>query len=121
MVLVDEQFTTEQLWTRYQNAFHEFAGKAAHVQFLSAHRPRDYSAIDAALLELETARRRYNDCRDAWASRLLPGAEVILTPDYTDRVRQLAALRWEVTGRPEGTADYDWLRAEEILRLADAA
>ena len=38
-----------------------------------------------------------------------------------DRVREIAELRWELAGKPEGTADDDWYRAEEIVRRATAA
>jgi hypothetical protein len=37
------------------------------------------------------------------------------------RIKQMAELLWEFSGRPEGTADDDWHRAEEILRRALAA
>ena len=40
---------------------------------------------------------------------------------YEDRVRAVARLLWESVGRPEGTADDDWNRAEQIVRRAAAA
>jgi hypothetical protein len=40
---------------------------------------------------------------------------------YENRVRAVAQLLWESMGRPEGTADDDWLRAEQIVHRAMAA
>ena len=38
-----------------------------------------------------------------------------------NRVREIAELRWELAGKPEGTDDENWYRAEEIVRRATAA
>lgn len=84
----------------------------------------DWKAIDAALLELEKARLTYNHRRDIVAQQLLsfsmrPASDSI--HPHPDRVRAIAELRWELAGRPEGTAEDDWYRAEEIVRVATAA
>ena len=82
----------------------------------------DRQAIDAALLELEKARVVYNYRRDILAQQLLNSAPVSATiQSSADRVREVAELRWELAGKPDGTADDDWYRAEEIVRLATAA
>ena len=126
-MLVDERLTAEQTWQRYETAFQDFSRKVARVQFLSAQLQRDQAAIDASLLDLEKARLIYNECRDAWANRLLPSeralpaaGELESALEFSERVKQLAELLWEVTGRPEGTADRDWYKAEEIVRRANA-
>jgi hypothetical protein len=121
MVLVDEQVTAEQTWQRYEAAFQEFSRKVARVQFLSAQPDADRAAMDAGLLDLEKARVVYNECRDAWANRLLPLGRALpasgeLAAQHPERVKELAELLWEVAGRPAGTADHDWYRAEEIVR-----
>jgi len=36
-------------------------------------------------------------------------------------VSEIAELRWELAGKPEGTADENWYRAEDIVRRAMAA
>ena len=41
--------------------------------------------------------------------------------DMTKEVRPIAELLWESAGRPDGTADRDWRRAEEIVREAEFA
>jgi hypothetical protein len=84
----------------------------------------DRQAIDESLLELEKARVEYNQQRDKLAEELLsssarPAAQSPASD--SDRVRALAELRWELAGKPEGTDDENWYRAEEIVRRATAA
>ena len=80
----------------------------------------DWQAIDAALLELEKARVNYSHRRDVLAQQLLNSA--LPSPaSVSDRVRQVAELRWELAGKPEGTDEENWYRAEEIVRRATAA
>ena len=84
----------------------------------------DWQAIDAALLELEKARVTYNHRRDILAQRLLSSPEQAPSESAeprTYRVRELAELRWELAGKPEGADDDNWYRAEEIIRRAAAA
>ena len=68
----------------------------------------DWQAIDAALLELEKARVNYNHRRDILAEQLLDfparSASGAIQPG-ADRVREVAELRWELAGKPEGTDD----------------
>ena len=80
----------------------------------------DWQAIDAALLDLEKARVNYNQHRDVLAQQL---ASFSVRPesDSAYRVREIAELRWELAGKPDGTADENWYRAEEIVRRAAAA
>lgn len=80
----------------------------------------DWQAIDRALLELEKARVNYNHQRDVLAQQLL-SFPVRRAPDSTSRVREIAELRWELAGKPEGTDEENWYRAEEIVRRATAA
>ena len=116
-------------WGTYRNAFEDFAQRVRQVQLLTAHLNPDRPAIDIALLELEKAHVVYQRCRDALAQQLLQSPtrafSAALAVDservHVERVRAIAALRWEAAGRPDGTADDDWYRAEEIVRLAAAA
>ena len=80
----------------------------------------EWQAIDRALLELEKARVNYNHQRDVLAQLLL-SFPVRRAPDSTSRVREIAELRWELAGKPEGTDEENWYRAEEIVRRATAA
>jgi hypothetical protein len=109
----------ERLRQFYLRAFRAYAEQARRLQSLTAQRHPDKTAIDAALLDLEKARWTYNQDRDALASALLRAPVLISSSrPYSDRVRSVASLRWEVAGRPEGTAEEDWFRAEEIVGSA---
>ncbi len=79
----------------------------------------DSAAIEEALLELEKARVEYNFRRDILAESLMAD-RTLPEPraDHDSRVRPIAELLWESAGRPTGTADLDWRRAEEIVREA---
>jgi Protein of unknown function (DUF2934) len=89
---------------------------------MSATNP-DWQAIDTALLDLEKARVNYNHCRDILTKELLSAApqRELASDSIKNRVREIAELRWELAGKPEGTDDENWYRAEEILRRATAA
>jgi len=112
-----------QAFSDYRSAFSEFARKVQQARALMAATNPDWQAIDTALLELERARVNYNHCRDILAQELATSSTPV--PDavepYSDRVREIAALRWELAGKPEGTDEDNWYRAEEIVRRATAA
>ena len=104
----------------YRNAFAEFSQKVRQAQALMAAPGADPQAIDAALLELEQARAIYNRQRDILAQQLSNSA-LPEPASVSDRVKEVAELRWELAGKPEGTAEDDWYRAEDIVRRAAAA
>ena len=118
-----------QAQQEYQKAFEDFAGKVQYVQTLTVQPHVDPKIVEAALLELERAHVHYDQCRDRWAKFLLPaknrGLAVEPRPDiehaHEDCIRIIAGLLWESAGRPEGTADEDWRKAEEIVKQAAAA
>lgn len=117
-----------ELWRAYRGAFRSFADSVERVTFLAAHGDRGAEAIDTALLEMERARILYNDRRDALARQLLQSSASVEIPapapdsaqSHVRHVRDIAELRWELAGRPQGTAEDDWHRAEEIVRQAAA-
>src|ERR1700737_4411463 len=122
----------------YRYAFEDFSRKAERVQFLTAHHTSDRKAFETALLELEKAHLAYNDARDALVRSLLP-AFVTEIPnhrpgdfvpdrgqdhqgrDHRADIQAIAELLWERAGRPAGTAEEDWRRAEAIVKSAVAA
>jgi Protein of unknown function (DUF2934) len=107
----------------YRKAFEEYSQKARKFQLLTAQQNPDKAAIVAALVELEKVRVAYNRRRDELAKQLLTHA--LPEPDFSQahaaRIKQVAELLWEFSGKPEGTADDDWHRAEEIIRRTAAA
>ncbi len=106
----------------YRSAFEDFSRKAQQVQFLTEHPTGDRKAFETALLELEKAHLAYNGARDALVRSLLPS--VVPSREQTDHrqdVQAIAELLWESAGRPTGTAEDDWRRAEAIVESAIAA
>jgi hypothetical protein len=108
----------------YRTAFEDFSRKAQQVQALTEHPTGDRSIFETALLELEKAHLAYNHARDALVRSLLPAsvpAPPDQRPDHVHDVQAIAELLWESAGRPTGTAEDDWRRAEAIVRSAVAA
>jgi len=81
----------------------------------------DHSRLEPLLLTVETARLKYSAARDRLAAQML-GADITglasATPDR--QIRGTAQLLWELSGKPQGTAEFDWLRAERIVRHVSA-
>jgi hypothetical protein len=113
----------------YRSAFEEFSARVRDLQCLREQTHLDQRALDAALVELEKAGMAYRESRDALALQLLPPlsdgimskGQIVSLETETVRVRRIAELRWELSGKPEGTANDDWARAEDIIRRATAA
>jgi hypothetical protein len=109
-------------YSDYRVAFAEFAERVRQTRALTAATNPDRQAIDAALLDLEKARVNYNQHRDILAQQLLSSSQLPeLVQPQSDRVREIAQLRWELAGKPEGADDENWYRAEDIVRRATAA
>ncbi|HEY2845369.1 MAG TPA: DUF2934 domain-containing protein [Bryobacteraceae bacterium] len=108
------------VWQEYRTAFEDFAQKVRNLQILGAIAGVEQKSIDRALLELEQARNLYNRRRDALAEQYLPVPAPVSNRSHAgvNSVKDLAALRWEISGRPDGTAEDDWYRAEEIVSLS---
>jgi Protein of unknown function (DUF2934) len=105
----------------YRSAFEDFSRKAQQVQFLTEHPGGDRKTFETALLEMEKAHLAYNQARDAFMQSLLP--ESVSTPHDQRReqsrdVQTIAELLWVGAGRPTGTAEEDWHRAEAIVNSA---
>jgi hypothetical protein len=108
----------------YRSAFEDFSRKAQRVQALTENPTGDRNAFETALLELEKAHLAYNEARDAFVRSLLPAsarAQPDQRQDHSHDVQAIAELLWEGAGRPTGTAEEDWLRAEAIVKCAIAA
>jgi hypothetical protein len=108
----------------YRSAFEDFSQKAQRVQSLTERPTGDRKAFETALLELEKAHLAYNEARDALVRSLLPPsapAPPKQRQDHVHDVQAIAELLWESAGRPTGTAEEDWRRAEAIVRSAVAA
>lgn len=113
----------------YRKAFDQFAAQVEHVQTLTVQAHVDPKILEAALLVLERAHVHYDICRDRLVQFLLPSerrgplAERArdIEHSHEDCIRTIAELLWENAGRPAGSADEDWRKAEEIVKQAAAA
>jgi hypothetical protein len=115
------------LWRAYSNAFQQLEHEAARLAKIKAKPAYDPAEAEAALLCVEQARLTYNDTRDTLAAFLMcPAVRQAFwsipasTRQDTRRVKGLAELLWELAGKPQGTADDDWYRAERVVRHAGA-
>jgi len=107
----------------YRKAFQDFAAKVERVQTLSSQSHVDPKVVEAALLELERAHVHYDVSRDRWAQFFLPSENrgPLSEHSHEDCIPTIAKLLWESAGCPEGTAEQDWRKAEEIVKQAAAA
>jgi multidrug resistance efflux pump len=117
--------TTASSEVEYRSAFEEFSRMAQRVQFLAEHPTGDRKTFETALVELEKAHLAYNAARDAFVQALLPASSERSShgqrQDRAHDVPAIAELLWESAGRPTGTAEDDWRRAEAIVQRAVSA
>ena len=98
-----------ELWNEYRATWEAFSLQLDELQRLvESGQPKD--CVQSAFLAVEKARLSHNAARDRLAARLTP-----VEPEE-DRVRETARLLWEFAGKPPGTAETDWFRAEELVR-----
>lgn len=114
----------QEVEEQYREAFEEFSKKAEYVQSLAV-KTNDPKAFEAALFELEKAHLAYNQARDLMLRSLLPASVQLETladhnHNHNADVPGIAELLWESAGRPDGTAERDWQRAEAIVKRAAA-
>jgi hypothetical protein len=114
------------LWLAYRDAFRQWEREAARLAKINAKASYDPAEAEVALLSVEQARLTYNDSRDTLAAFLMkpevrrafwvvPAA----TRQESRRVKGLAELFWELAGKPQGSAEDDWYRAERVVRHAE--
>jgi hypothetical protein len=120
MQAVEMQLTEKQLLLQsFRDAFERFERESNRLHILGFGDPR---RLEDAFLRVERARLAYNDARDALAVSLMsPGLRtkfLCLGPSAANgpvRIKGVAELFWELAGKPTGTADDDWYRAERVL------
>jgi hypothetical protein len=105
----------------YRATFQEYSSRLDALQRLMSSEAPDKARIEGALLDVEKARVAHNSARDRLAGKLVrsslpPGADA----DEHD-IRKTAQLLWELAGRPDGTAERDWQRAEQLVHAAASA
>jgi len=101
----------------YRTTFDEYACKLEVLQRLI---DSGTTSLDVAIHEADSARRAHNAARDRLAAELI--AETSLKNMRTDdRIRETAQQLWEFAGRPQGTAECDWRRAEKLVLAATSS
>lgn len=112
----------EELQRRYRATWDVFSRKLDAYQ--SCVESGNGTAVESALLEVEKARMEHNAARDRLAQHLSGEVAAIdlrsISVPEQRRVRETARLLWELAGKPMGTADSDWHRAEYLVRAASA-
>ncbi|MEX2299528.1 MAG: DUF2934 domain-containing protein [Bryobacterales bacterium] len=143
---VDEKSLLERLRADYDVAFRNWSAQVRVLQSIDSGDPLDRGAIEQARHWVEEAAAVYREKRNVFLNHVIasrsretahrtgvsgPSPEVAgskTRPDAfagQDRsvpteeaspVRKLARQIWEEAGRPSGTEQDDWRRAEEIIQ-----
>lgn len=111
-----ESTTYPELHAAYRRAYLAFAHSVRTLQMLVENQNLDDASLEAALLEVERTRVVYNSARDRLAQALLKLDLPAISRKEVSSVRRLASLFWELNGRPSGTAEADWRRAEKLVQ-----
>jgi hypothetical protein len=107
------------LTAAYRATFQEYSKQLDALHSLLLGNPAA-DRIESARLLVEKARVAHNGARDRLARELVrPPLPVNARVDES-HIRETAQLLWEVAGRPEGSAERDWQRAEQLVRTAGA-
>jgi hypothetical protein len=113
----------------YRTTFQEYSNKLDALQRLMSSGTPDGTRMEMARLEVEQARLAHSSARDRLAGELLrpplpapsKTGEHHIGHDIEDNVRATARLLWELAGRPEGSAERDWTRAEQLVHAATSS
>lgn len=90
------------MWEEYRRTWKIFASRLGELQ--QCEDPVEKERLSAAV---EVARAEHNVARQELAEHLTSRER---------RVRNTARLIWEFSGRPEGTAEADWAKAEKVWK-----
>lgn len=110
-----------KLWNEYRGTWEAFSRRLDELQKTAETGNRDLAT--AALIEVEKAKSAHNAARDRLAAHLSGGIEAMDAAEKRseeDLIREKARLIWELSGKPQGTAEADWLSAERLVRSASA-
>jgi hypothetical protein len=105
------------LRTAYRTTFREYSIKLEALQQLIGSGAPESGWLEVALLEVEQARLAHNGARDRLARELVQPSVPPHAPVDEQDIRKTARLLWELAGRPEGTAECDWNRADSWCTL----
>jgi hypothetical protein len=117
--------TKLELLNRYRTAWEEFVRATNALQDSLIATAPERARVEVALFEAEKARLAYNAARDLLVEQMA-GLRAAANPPSQNlpqdgKVRAIARLLWELSGKPDGTALADWLHAERLVRSASTA
>src|SRR5579863_7768731 len=98
----------------YRTTFQEYSRRLDALQCLKSSAAPDRGRIEAAMVDVEKARVAHNCARDRLARELVRPSFPPTADADEHQVRETARLLWEIAGRPDGTAERDWQRAEKL-------
>ncbi len=101
------------LRAEYDASFNRLRAAASELRAVSQLRPPDKLAEEAARQCIDQAMCDYRACRERLANFLTPRPPA---REPAVEVQTLAHRLWEEAGRPVGSANEHWFRAEEMLR-----
>ena len=108
---------TKSLRNAYRVTFQDYADRLNRLQRLIDCGNTGTREFQAALDAVEAARAAHSQARDCLARELIHQTKSAAAGDE-QQIRKTARLIWEFAGRPEGTAERDWHRAEKLVRTA---
>jgi hypothetical protein len=134
----DERLLLERLRADCDVAFRNWAAQVRVLQSVSSGDPPDSGAVQQARRWVDEAATIYREKRNLLVEFIMrspKAAEGAYAPlgdgdregpnaggaaenaprARTQQVQRLARQIWEESGRPDGTAEEDWYRAEQIL------
>jgi hypothetical protein len=133
---VDEKILSERLRADGDVAFRNWAAQVRVLQSVSAGSPQENGAIEQARRWADEAAAVYREKRNLLLEFLMRSQQLAGDPhpssgkvenangsqpvagsskDRARQVERIARQIWEESGRPAGSAEHDWLQAEEIL------
>lgn len=110
------QSDLKRLYSNYLDSFRVWASETAKLQ-----EPREQAAgseFRKAEERAKVAELAYRQSRQRLADLLIASAQpshARLGREFEPAVRRIAHEMWEESGRPQGTADSDWHRAEDLV------
>ena len=104
-----------KLVEEYRSAWEKYKLSLKELQTEADNGDRD--RLEPLLLSVETGRLKYGAARDCLAAEILGVDFAAAAPATAD----LSHSRYgALSGKPQGTAENDWRRAERSVRHADA-
>jgi hypothetical protein len=111
----------DNLSVAYRSTFQEYSSRLDALQRLMSSAAPEQDRIQAAMVDVENARAAHSSARDRLARELVRPSSPPTARVDEHQVRATAQLLWEIAGRPAGTAECDWQRAEQLVHAATAS